>query len=324
VTRRALHLAEYLLLRLVELLLLGLPPRAALRAAEGVAGAWWFFDRRRRARVAENLRIALGEPSDPAARRSLVRAVFRQMLRVPVEVLYFRRVAATSRAVDRLGPVRGDWEALGRDLGAGRGGVLLSGHLGNWELPGRYLRLKGVPLRAVVRPIENPLVDGLAARSRGGPGRLIGKSGAVREIVRHLGSGGWIGMLIDQDAGRRGTFVPFFGLPASTRATPAVLALRLGVPVYVGTCLRRSGAGFRFEGRIARLAPPSGAARGPAAVGALLAEATSLLEGWVREAPDQYNWLHRRWKSRPAGEAPGTRIPAYAERLLKAAPPAGR
>jgi KDO2-lipid IV(A) lauroyltransferase len=149
---------------------------------------------------------------------------------------------------------------------------------------------------------------------------VIAKRGAVRESLRWLRGGGWVALLADQDAGARGAFVPFFGLPASTTTIPHVLAVRAGVPLYAGACVRRPGPRPGFDVHLVRVAETPRAPAGDEAERVVrLAEATSrALERWVGAHPDQYNWLHRRWKSRPAGEPRRPGIPAYA----RAAPPA--
>src|SRR4029079_173631 len=186
------------------------------------------------------------------------------------------------------------------DLRAGRGAVCLTGHVGNWELAGAFLRAERVPFAAVVRPLPNPYVDAHLARLRGGAARIIEKRGAVRDVVAAVRRGAWVGVLADQNAGRRGEFVPFFGLPASTFRSAATIAARHGFPVYFAAAIRRGGR-FRYEYRIHRFRPPEGLSRHDAERRILEAYAERL-ESWAREAPEQYLWLHRRWKTRPPGE----------------------
>jgi KDO2-lipid IV(A) lauroyltransferase len=195
----------------------------------------------------------------------------------------------------------------------GEGGLLVGGHLGNWEMGPRCLRLSGVNARAVMRPVENRLINDHAVAARGGLATVIPKRGAVRAVMGTLRSGGWVALLADQNAGRGGVFVPFFGLPASTHPLPAVLALRLRLPLYVGACLRRPGTGYAFDIHIRRVdtGRPDDDVTDDR-VDEVVARMTAAIEAQVRSAPDQYNWLHRRWKSRPPDEPAGPHQPAYA------------
>jgi KDO2-lipid IV(A) lauroyltransferase len=294
-------------------LMWSLPPQAILGAADLVGSVWRFFDGRRRRRVRENLRVAYGDRLDPRTLPERVATAFRAMARVPAEVILARRHLAGSGFRRRVRLV-GDWDRVVEDVRAGRSGVVVTGHLGNWEVGAMALRRVVPRLKSVVRPIDTALLEEQVVRFRGGPEGTIAKHGAVQDALRALREGWWIALLADQDAGRRGAFVPFFGLPASTTATPAVLAMRSRSPIYVGACLRRPGGPLTFEVHLRRIAGPEepegrAARRDP---GRIVEAWTSCLEGWIRADPGQYNWLHRRWKTRPAGEAPSPRVPAYA------------
>jgi KDO2-lipid IV(A) lauroyltransferase len=308
---RAIDLAGYLALLGIELLVRSLPPRAAFALADLAGRAWYRLDGRRRQRARQNLAVAarggLAVP-DPEA---LVRRAFRELMRVPVEALAFPRWFPSSRAALRRCRLYGDWARLGEDLAGGRGGLFVSGHLGSWELAAWVLRFLQVPSAVVARPIGNAFVQRRALRARGGSERVLAKRGAARQARRLLASGGWVGILADQNAGARGVFVPFFGLPASTYALPAVLAWRLGVPVYACACLRRPGPSVGYELHLSRLPAPPADLPEADAVRCLIASFLARLEGWIHRAPAQYNWVHRRWRSRPASEGPESGRPSY-------------
>ncbi len=310
--RPALDRLLYLCFLLVELVARSLPPAALRPLAEALGTAWWAFDRRRRARAAANLRVAFGPGLQGRALAARVRQAFVAMLQVPLEVFVQPRLLRSARDVARRTRIHGDEQAVRDDWARGTGGLIVTGHLGNWELAARLLALHGLPARVVMRPVENPFIDAHVRRQRGGDARVIGKRGAVQTVVTTLRERRWVALLADQNAGRGGVFVPFFGLPASTHPVPAVLALRLAVPLYVGACLRRPGEPYAFDVHLRRIdGGPAGEVT-DARVDGVLAEVTATLERWVRAAPDQYNWLHRRWKSRPPGEAPDPRVPPYA------------
>ena len=303
---------QFALFLLVELLVRSIPGSAVPAVSEALGTGWFLVDRRRRRRAAENLRVAFGPSQDPRERRRLVRAAFVSLVRVPLEVLLQPRLLGRYRDFKRRVALHGDWQEMWDRARRGEGGLLVGGHLGNWELGPRCLRLCGVNARAVMRPVDNRLINRHAIAARGGPETVIPKRGAVRAVMSTLRSGGWVGLLADQNAGRGGVFAPFFGLPASTHPLPAVLALRLRLPIYAGACLRRAGSEYAFDIHIRRIdVGPPGDDVTDERVDAVVARITAAIEAEVRAAPAQYNWVHRRWKSRPPGEAAGPHQPSY-------------
>lgn len=288
-----------------------LPARLLLWLADRVGGLGWMLSPSRRAIVDENLRIAFGEDLDSKERKRLGRAACRSLARVVVEIGLAERLLGTpAGAAKRLG-FHGDWEQLEQDHAAGRGGVIVTAHLGNWEVGAFAVRHRGVPLRAMARPLGNPALERWLERRRGGAEHLIRKTGGLKDALRTVKAGGWVALLADQNAGRHGVFVPFFGLEASTFPTPAAIAVRLGAPLYLGICLRGEGPAC-FDVHLERL-DVKGAGEGDEAVKALTSGLNARLEGWVRREPGQYNWVHRRWKTRPPGRdrsEPGQ--PSYA------------
>lgn len=193
-------------------------------------------------------------------------------------------------------------DALTAALAAGTGAVVVTGHLGNWEVGGAALAARGVPLDVVAQRQANPYFDRLMndARTRLGM-RVVPRGGATKATLRALGQGRVVALVADQDARTAGVFVPFLGRPASTHRGPAVLALRTGAPLFMGVIIRAAGGGY--EVRIEQIPLPSDGAF-DARVRRVTAAFTSALESAVREHPTQYFWHHRRWKTLPpAGNA---------------------
>jgi KDO2-lipid IV(A) lauroyltransferase len=285
------------------------PPRAALALADAGGSLWWLVDGRRRRRARANLDAALGATHTLRERRRLERDAFRSMLRVPLEVEWFDRLLRTRRQIEARTERSGDWDAFLADVEAGRGGLLLGGHLGNWEVGGHALRVFGVPLAVVARPLDNALLQAHAMARRGGARGVIAHRGRGARLLGALREGRWLGVVIDQNAGTGGTFVPFFGMTASTEAAPLRAAQHAALPVYLGAALRRAGP-LCYTLHVERLdVGPPHADR--ARLHAGLTELHERLEAHIRRAPGEYNWLHRRWKTRPPGEAPDARLPAY-------------
>jgi len=184
------------------------------------------------------------------------------------------------------------------------GVILLTAHFGAWEVAGAGLTHAGVPLTVVHHGFENPYIGKMVSDWRHASGMQtleLGRAGLG--AVRALRRGRVVAMLFDQNASRReGRFISFFGLDASTRAAPALLAMRFGFPV-VPAFLHRDGEGPRHIARIRpalEIEPPGDDPE--AALDRNLRRMNLAIEDAIREAPDQWTWIHKRWKTRPNGE----------------------
>ncbi len=298
-------------LHLGEMLVRGLPPAGALHLADLLGTVWYLVDGRRRRRASENLRIAFGDELAPSAQRALIRSVFRNMARVPFEGLFLPRLLGSRRAFERRCRLLGDVEQLRAHLDQQRPSVMVTGHLGNWEIAAHTVRLYPAPFAAVVRTIDNRHINRHVLRNRGGRRIVIGRRGALRTVVGALRRGTWVGFVADQNAGNTGEYVPFFGLPASTHGAPAWIACRASVPFFVGACMRRPHGVMAYDCHIRMLEHPLGQDADRADIRDLIARSMAQLEAWIRLDPAQYNWLHRRWKDRPEDEIPGPHLPRY-------------
>lgn len=190
------------------------------------------------------------------------------------------------------------WEHVESALALGRGVIIVTGHLGNWELGGSYMGARGIPFDAVARGMSNPLFEAWVNRTRREIGmEVIHDRDAVRRTPRALRANHAVAFVSDHDAlGLASTFVPFFGRPAKTPRGPAVFALRFDVPVLFMVCIRQPG------GRYIISAEPLGIRRSDdleADVDAIVVEYTRMLEDKVRQYPEQYFWQHRRWRRQP-------------------------
>jgi KDO2-lipid IV(A) lauroyltransferase len=246
----------------------------------------------RRRVTLDNLAQAFPERS-AGERLALARGAYANMARVVVDAL---RTLGASRAellaevqVDDFGPVD-------RALAAGKGLLVATGHLGSWELFGAAMAQR-VPLHAVVRPLRGGVNARLVeARERAGL-KLIPDRGALSSTVAALRKNEVVAMLLDQAiGGKHALFVPFFGRPAATTPALSMAALRTGAPTLVVVALRENGRlRFRVEG------PFEITNTGDRQRDLLdhTARVTSALERIIRETPDQWLWLHRRWKLAP-------------------------
>jgi KDO2-lipid IV(A) lauroyltransferase len=186
-----------------------------------------------------------------------------------------------------------------------RGAILVTGHYGNWELVGFMLATLGFPLTAVMRPLDNPYLNRFLMDARAKRGlRLLYKKGASQSAGEVLRAGGVLGFIADQNAGHKGLFVDFFGTKASTYKSIGLLAMEHHVPIVVG-CARRVSHRFRYEIECNRVIRPEEWADRDDPLLWITREYTTAIEEFVRQAPQQYLWIHRRWKSRPRAEQDG-------------------
>jgi KDO2-lipid IV(A) lauroyltransferase len=191
------------------------------------------------------------------------------------------------------------FDLVERAVSVGRGVVIVTGHLGNWEIGGASVAARGLPMDVVVARQRNRLFDERLTGSRQRLGmEVIPRGQAPRRALASLRAGRVVGILGDQDARRAGVFVDFFGRPASTARGPAVLSLRAGALLVLGVAIREEGPSPRY---VVHLEPvevePSG--RLDQDVLALTQAYTRRLEEYIRRFPAQYFWLHRRWKTAP-------------------------
>ncbi len=295
--------AEYAAFRLAERLLARLPRPAALRAGGFLGTAAYALDvpHRRIARI--NLRLSFPEKTE-TERRSILLASCRNLGRVAAEVCHFPRLRRDNlhryvSFADRLA-----WENAIREIEK-RGGLILTGHLGNWELLAYAHGLLGHPVTIVHRPMRNPLVEAAIARLRSGAGtRVVAKRRAAKDLLRTLRTRGTVAIPIDQNQPPGwGVFVDFFGIPACTTFGLARLALLSGAPVYPAFLVRE---GETERHRIVVL-PAIEAVRTGNRERDILVNTqryTQVLEEVIRRHPEQWIWFHRRWRTRPPGAPP--------------------
>lgn len=295
--------AEYAAARVAVGVLGLLPRRVSLAIAYAAAALAYRFLGRLRGVGRTNLEIAF--PQMPAAERTeILKGSFRSLARSLVEFSRFGRVtpAEIERLVD-FGPDDASLEPIRRFRASGRGVLITTAHLGMWEMLFFALSAVREPVSGVARPLDNPLIEEFATRFRTRFGnRPINKTHAALPAIRLLRSGGVVGILSDVNSHpKEGVFVPFFGLPACTTAGAAVFALRSDAVIYPLFCVWDEAAGrYRFiHGKV--IEPVSTGDRDRDIL-ETTAAFTDEIERAIRRYPDQWMWIHRRWKTRPPGE----------------------
>jgi KDO2-lipid IV(A) lauroyltransferase len=201
------------------------------------------------------------------------------------------------------------WHLVEEVVSKGLGAILVTGHIGNWELAGAYVAARGVPIDVIARGMANPIFDAYLNRTREKIGMVVVKdTDAVRRTPRSLRAGRAVAFVADQGVmGLASTFVPFFGRPAKTPRGAAVFALRFNVPVLFVVALRKPNGKYRVV--VERVEAISTGDR-ERDVDGIVARFTELLEKWVRNVPEQYFWQHRRWRRQPPDTPPELRDPA--------------
>lgn len=290
---------SYLALRIVIVFLSLFDIETNLNTACFLGRLLWKHYHRGRKRALDNLRASFPDKSEQwiwqTGRRS-----FEHLAMLSIDVLF------TPRLVKKY-----NWRDYSRYTNAerakwlmqeGQGLLLVAAHYGNFEIVGYLLGLFGFNIYSIARPLDNKFINRYlyGVRRRAGQ-RIIDKKGAAELMDKLTTSGATLCFIADQDAGRKGIFVDFFGRPASTYKSIGLLAITKNIPVGVGYS-RRVGNRFYFEIGVQRLILPEEWADKEDPLRWVTAEYTRAIEEFVREDPTQYWWLHRRWKHRPRGE----------------------
>ena len=314
---RTADFAVYIAVRVLVAGVQMVSPRAAYAIADFLAWLAYTLWKPRRRVALENVRFAFPElATDPAGADRLVRGMFRHLLRVVIELLLLPRKLHVGNWRKHLILPQGAQTLP--PLLDGRAALVVTAHFGNWEMAGYALGLFGFHTYAIARVLDNPYLERFSLRFREGTGQtIIDKNEGFDVLKAVLKAGGKVATLADQDAGPKGAFVDFFGRPASTHKAIALLAMEFdAVMVVIGVPrVRRSDypqradfdpgsplAPLFYAVRCVDVIDPREYASDPNAVKAITARYTSALERLIREYPEQYFWLHRRWKHQPAAK----------------------
>ncbi len=289
--------------------LLGLlPRRAVLALGRGMGRLWGDLDRRHVKVALDNLCHAFPH-WDEARRLRTARGVYAHFGQILFDILWLseRPPETVLSVVDVEGR-----EHVERAAAAGRGAIFVTGHFGNWEVNGVAHGLLLGRLGMVARPLDNPVLDARLCAFRTRPGNtVIYKQRALAQVLKILRTGGGVAILIDQNVQEGdGIFVGFFGRPAATTTVAAALAVKTGCAlVPVRAQLSPSGR-YRLLYEPALAWTPSGDRQRD--IAHLTQVLTHRIEAWVREDPEQWLWIHRRWKTQPGvarTEAVSDRLP---------------
>lgn len=302
----AAHRAEYYAMRATIGALRALPWNIACKIGERL-GELGYRPLGIRKRVVEKQIAAAFPELNHDAVVDLARESYRHLGRAFIETALLDALGRQG-VLDLVELVQG-WEIVEDVMAKGRGAVMVTGHIGNWELAGAYVAARGIPLDAIVRGMANPLFDTYVNKARDAVGMtVVHDQEAVRRTPRSLRAGRAVAFVADQGVlGLASTYVPFFGRPAKTPRGAAVFALRFEVPVIFVVALRQPNGRFRVVVERIEARRTGNMDRD---VDAIVASFTQHLEKWVRAAPAQYFWQHRRWRRQPPDTPPELRDPS--------------
>lgn len=271
-----------------------LPRRAALRLGRGLGTFFGAVIRYRRAAAADALRRSLPELS-AGARRRLVDAMYRSLFANGVEVLRLAGGAPDNPL--ELVTFEGE-EHVRAARQRGRGVLILTAHLGNFELLAMFAARRGYPLTIVTKQFKSPVINALWNRVRGKHGvQVVYSHHALRACLKALQHDGLLGFILDQNRPRgQGVFVTFFGRPACTTPGLAFLAAVTQAPVVPAFIHRTAGDRHHLRVLPALEPPPD---RSEESLRRATQQYTTLIEQEIRRYPDQWFWVHRRWKTQP-------------------------
>jgi len=289
----------YLALRVLIVFLYLFDIETNLRTACFLGRLLWKYYHRGRKRALDNLRASYPEKSEEwiwqTGRRS-----FEQLVMLTIDILFTPRLVKKDnwRRYSRYkNTERAKWM-----MQEGRGLLMVAAHYSNFEIVGYLLGLFGFNIYSIARPLDNKYINNYlyGVRKRAGQ-RIIDKKGATSLMERLISTGSTLCFIADQDAGKKGVFVDFFGRKASTYKSIGLLAITNNMPIVVGYS-RRIDNRFFFEIGVNRIIMPEEWADKEDPLKWVTAEYTKAIEDFVRQDPTQYWWLHRRWKNRPKDE----------------------
>ncbi|MDH4070654.1 MAG: hypothetical protein OEV30_09525 [Ignavibacteria bacterium] len=287
-----LNLVEFILFEAVSQIVRPLSYRAVGRLGRWYGSLGYYCLRIRRARTLTNLRFAFPQKTEEE-RKAIAAGAYRNFGIAIMQLLWSRYATADQlKQVVRIP----DRRILNECLDAGKGIVLLSAHFGCWEFIAQGLRLQiGHPINSIVQRQRNQYIDRIIDRTRRRHGNsTISKGVQSRASLTVLKSGGILGLLGDQSGPKESIFVDFFGRAAATHRGPAAFSLKTGSPILFVVLVRQSDG--TYDAIMDRVQDQDLKGYSEEAIVELTRRHVSLLEKRIREHPDQWLWMHNRWK----------------------------
>lgn len=287
----------YVVLRGVFAVMQAFPIDWNLRTGRILARGWSWVMPRHLQRAVTHVRAAYG---DSLSEQEIKRIAYRSLENV---VMFAIEVVCLPRLITRHGwphYIEAErYEEFLRLSIEGKGFILVTGHYGSFELMAHLLSSMGMRMAAIMRPLDNKYLNKYLVQSRRLHGlKLLDKKGAMVEAESVIRNGSLLAFIGDQDAGRKGVFVDFFGQPASTYKSIGLLAMATKRPILVGYA-RRCNNVAKYKFIVQRIIHPHEWEAQDDPLRWVTQAYTTAIEEFVREEPEQYLWIHRRWKSKP-------------------------
>lgn len=286
--------AIYWFIRVLLWLMRRVPRRVALLFFDRLGLFAFHVLRKEREKTLRHLRFAFGENSREAEIMSLAKSCFRALGRNAAEAMRLRRLLRDG--LDRRVALVGR-EHLEAALAKGKGVICITGHIGCWELMAAFIAQR-YPLAVVGTALYDPRLDEILVKERNLAGyqNIPRHAGAAREMLRWLKSGGVLGILIDQDTRVDGEFVDFFGHPAYTPVGPVIFAERTQAPLVPLAIWMNDDSSHTIEIRPEIALQQTGDARADRVVN--VERCSKAVESFIRAHPEQWVWMHERWKTK--------------------------
>jgi KDO2-lipid IV(A) lauroyltransferase len=310
--------SQYLPLRALAVLIGCVPIDFNMQSSKVIGDLFFHLGKKRRYRAIENISSSFPELNYEEARA---------LARKSMEHLFQLFVAEGVQMPSLITPTT--WhkyvefksvEQIASRLSQNKPTIFITGHCGNWELLGYALSVLGYPIAALARPLDNPLINDwvLSIRERFGL-QIVTKWGGVSVLQDLIRENTSVGFIADQNAGDRGMFVPFFGRLASTYKSIGLLAMKYELPIAAVHAKRIDGR-FKYEISVTDFIEPDDWNKQPDPLYYITARYNKAIEQMVISAPEQYLWLHRRWKSRPKFETDNLPMPKKLMQQIESLP----
>jgi KDO2-lipid IV(A) lauroyltransferase len=288
---------QYVGLRAFVAIIQFLPLNISMLVGRSLAYAGYLVDRKRRKIAEENLRKAYGEELSVLMIQDIIRRSYFHLASVGIDFIKLPRIVNDNNwqqyfEVEGLEHAKKAWEE-------GKGIILVTGHVGNWEVLGCAMKfLFRQPVHSIAKHMENTYNDRLLTQLREDGGqKIIFTENASRAILRVLKSNQLLGILIDQHVRENNVFVDFFGQKAATTRSVATLSLKTDAPVIM-LFARRLEGGYRFKVTLGKPVEIEKTGDLEKDIFNLTQRCTNIIESRIRERPHEWLWIHRRWKTR--------------------------
>jgi KDO2-lipid IV(A) lauroyltransferase len=291
----------YLIIRFWAFLMECFSVDANLVTARWLGRIWWRIHRRHRMLSLKHLRASFGRQYTRAEITRIARKSFEHWAQV-----YLVEIIMSPRLLNRYSWPRyvelGDLSPALRELLQGRSAIMVTAHFGNFELLGFTLSRLGIPITAVMRPVDNKRLNRVLVKKRADSGMtLLDKWQVAEKAEEILESGEPLCFIADQDAGPKQYFVPFFGRPAATYKSIGLLAVAHNLTVIVGYAAR-TRKGFHYRIELEQIIRPEEWQDKPNPPLWVTEQYSAAMERSIRKHPEQYLWVHRRWKTQPGAK----------------------